>query len=76
MRRGLSAALMQAECDMFNANYKIGDEIMVCTGLFGESPKRAVVKYPAEIMGGHTPVVYVTGEANGAIALTHVGKIA
>jgi hypothetical protein len=63
---------MQAACDRFNARHKPGDTITVYTGLIGENPKPAQVRFPAEIMGGHTPVVYVTGGARGSICLTHV----
>lgn len=66
-----SPAQMQAACDRFNARHKPGDTITVYTGLIGENPKSAQVRWPAEIMGGHTAVVYVTGAAHGAIALTH-----
>lgn len=64
-------AQMQAACDRFNATYKPGDTITVYTGLIGENPKSAQISYPAEIMGGHTAVVYVEGGARGSIALTH-----
>lgn len=61
---------MQAACDRFNATYRVGDTITVYTGLIGENPRHAHVRYPAEIMGGHTPVVYVSG-GRGCIVLTH-----
>jgi hypothetical protein len=64
-------AQMQAACDRFNARYKPGDTITVYTGLIGESPKSAQVRYPAEILSGHTPIVYVTGTYHGSVALTH-----
>lgn len=67
-----SPAEMAKAVDAFNAKHAVGDTITVFTGPIGENPKTAQVRYPAEIMGGHTPVVYVTGEAHGAIALTHV----
>ncbi len=49
-----SPAQMQAACDRFNARYKPGDTITVYTGLIGENPKSAQVRFPAEIMGGHS----------------------
>lgn len=70
----LTPAQMQAACDRFNARHPVGDEIVVYSGPIGENPKRVAVRYPAEIMGGHTPVVYVTGGA-GCIALTHVAGL-
>jgi len=72
MPRRQSPAEMQRAVDDFNARHKVGDTITVFTGPIGENPKAAQVRYPAQIMGGHTAVVYVTGEAHGAIALTHV----
>lgn len=63
---------MEAACDRFNEKHRPGDTITVYTGLYGENPKRAEVRYPAEVMGGHTAVVYVTGGAHGSVALTHV----
>lgn len=66
-----SAAEMQAACDRFNARYKPGDTITVYTGRIGEDPKAAQVRYPAEILSGHTPVVFVTGAYHGSVALTH-----
>lgn len=70
-RQRHTPAQMQAACDAFNAKHSVGDTIMVFTGLIGENPKDVQVRYPAEIMGGHTPVVYVTG-GGGCVALTHV----
>lgn len=69
-----SPAQMKAACDRFNARYAVGDQIVVYTGIVGENPKLARVRYPAEIMGGHTPVVYVTDGHHGSIALTHTAN--
>lgn len=66
-----SIAQMQAACDQFNLRYKPGDEITVYTGIVGENPKRAVINHPAQVLYGHTAVVYVRGGANGSIALSH-----
>jgi hypothetical protein len=70
MRRPLTRHQLQLACDRFNATYKPGDEITVYTGLIGESPRIARIRCPAEILGGHTPVVWVEGVA-GCVALTH-----
>lgn len=67
-----SPAAMQQACDQFNGRYCLNDEVTAYTGLIGENPKRAWITSKAEVLGGHTPVVYVIGEAHGAIALTHI----
>lgn len=71
-RARLSPAAMQQACDQFNGRYRLNDEVTAYTGLIGENPKRAWITSKAEVLSGHTPVVYVTGEAHGAIALTHI----
>jgi hypothetical protein len=70
MNRRQSPAEMQAACDAFNAKHAVGDTITVFTGPIGENPREAQVRYPAEIMGGHTAVVYTS--IGGCVALTHV----
>lgn len=70
--RQLSAAAMQAMCERFNAEHPIGSEIKVWTGPREGAPAPRIVRDPgACILGGHTPVVYVSG-GGGCIALTHV----
>lgn len=61
---------MQKACDAFNAKHAVGDTITVFTGVVGENPQLAQVRYPAQILSGHTAVVYTT--IGGCIALTHV----
>lgn len=65
---------MRAACDRFNAQFKPGDAVVVYTGIRGMDPKLAEVRCPAEILGGHTPVVYVIGGHHGCVALTHTAK--
>lgn len=65
-----SQAEMQAACDAFNARHKVGGEITVCTGARGENPRPAKITYEAQILGGHTAVVYTS--VGGCVALTHV----
>lgn len=63
---------MQKQCDDFNARYAVGDRIKFWAGLRAGNPTHeGVIRFPAEIMGGHTPVVYV--EDMGSIALSHFG---
>lgn len=71
MPRRQSPAEMARAVDAFNAAHKVGDTITVFTGVIGENPTEVQVRYPAEIMGGHTPMVYITG-GKGSVALTHV----
>lgn len=63
---------MQKLCDDFNARYAVGQSIRFWTGpREGNPTHEGVIRFPAEVMGGHTPVVYVEGE--GCIALSHFG---
>lgn len=66
-----SLAKMQTACDRFNAKHAVGDTIYVWTGPIEGKPVERIIRYPASILGGHTPVVYVTG-GGGCIALSHV----
>ena len=68
----LSPQAMQARCDVFNKLHKVGATIKVWTGAReGEPVERTIVEPGAYVMGGHTPVVQVSG-GGGCIALTHV----
>lgn len=62
---------LQAACDAFNAAHKVGDTITVFSVLIGENPKQVQTRSAAQILSGHTAVVYVTG-GSGCIALTHI----
>ena len=66
-----SPAQMQAVCDAFNAKHVVGGTIRVWPGLIEGEPIAVEIRYPAQILSGHTPVVYVTG-GHGCIALSHV----
>ena len=67
----MSPAAMQRAVDKFNANYSIGDVILVHP-IAGEpeTVERTIIS-PADILSGHTPVVYVSG-GGGCWALSHV----
>lgn len=71
MKRPNLLKTMQAECDRFNARFAVGDDIAVWTGVREGNPTTVQVRYPAQIMSGHTAVVYVTG-GGGCVALSHV----
>lgn len=69
--RRMSPKQMRDMCDRFNAYHRVGDVITIYMGAFGENPQQTSITYPAQILGGHTAVVY-TGR--GSIALSHVAR--
>lgn len=71
MRRQPTTEQMQAQCDAFNAAHPVGSPIEVWTGLIEGAPKAAKVREPAQILSGHTAVVYID-VGRGCVALTHV----
>jgi hypothetical protein len=72
MSKPQTAKQMQAACARFNADHPIGSSIKVRPGAFvGPLQTVEIVRPGAYILGGHTPVVQVTG-GHGCIALTHV----
>ncbi len=60
---------MQSRCDVFNKKHPVGSDVTVILD-FGQQ-KETKVKYPAEIMSGHTAVVWVEG-ISGAYSLDRV----
>jgi hypothetical protein len=63
---------MLKQCQDFNTRYAVGDAIKFWTEpREGNPTQEGIIRFPAEVMGGHTPVVWVEGK--GAIALSHVG---
>jgi hypothetical protein len=62
---------MSLQCEAFNAAHPVGSTIRVWPGERRGDPVEVEVRYPAQVLSGHTPVVYVTG-GHGCIALTHV----
>lgn len=71
--RPRSLAHMQAQCDAFNVKHAVGSTILVWPGAIKGEPVSVEIRYPAAVLGGHTPVVYVTG-GHGCIALSHVTR--
>lgn len=70
MQRNLQT--MQKQCDDFNIRYQVGQSIKFWTGpREGNPTHEGAIRFPAEVMGGHTPVVWVEGK--GGIALSYVG---
>lgn len=54
----------------FNLKYPVGTAVRYYCGVKGVDAREGVISAPADLLGGHTPVVFVEGV--GAIALTHV----
>lgn len=65
---------VQAAVDRFNASHFPGSWVRYWTGTRDDAPKYGQTRTAAELLGGHTPVVWVTGEAS-CIGLTHVDPI-
>lgn len=57
--------------DRWNRHHPIGAAVRYWTGERDGDGKTSVTRTVAELLGGHTPVVWVEGEAS-CIALTHV----
>ena len=55
----------------FNARHAVGDAFWAYKGLRGENPIACVLRTPAELLSGHTPVAWLDG-VSGCIALTHL----
>ena len=62
---------MQADCDAFNAKFQVGSTIFCWPGVREGEPVERTVRFPAQIMGGHSAVVYVAG-GGGCVQLSHV----
>ncbi|WP_375454818.1 hypothetical protein [uncultured Methylobacterium sp.] len=69
----MAVRAMHRECAAFNDRHAVGDTIKVWPGPIEGEPKAVQIRYPAQVLSGHTPVVYVTG-GHGCIALSHVQR--
>jgi len=56
---GDSEEVMQSKVDAFNEKHPVGSTVTVVKDL-GERVE-TTVKYPAQILSGHTPVVWLNG---------------
>ena len=66
---------LRRQCHDFNSRYAVGDAIKFWTGpREGNPTHEGTIRFAADVLGGHTPVVWVEGK--GAIALSHVGGLA
>jgi hypothetical protein len=66
-----SPAAMAKAVAAFNQRHAVGDVILCWPGLREGKPVPRTILSPANILSGHTAVVYVAG-GGGCIALTHV----
>lgn len=63
---------LQKQCDDFNTQNPVGSMVRAWTGVRGDGPgKVGAVRFPAYVLSGHTPVVFVVG-IRGCVALSHV----
>lgn len=62
---------LQAEVDEFNLNFSVGTEVQYWTGIREGEGKKGVTRSAAELLQGHTPVVWIEG-CSGCVALSHV----
>jgi hypothetical protein len=60
--------------DAWNKRVVVGTHVRYWTGVREDEPKTGETRSQAQLLGGHTPVVWVTGHA-ACIALTHVDPI-
>ncbi len=73
----LNTKRQQAAVDAWNAKHPIGTSVKYWRGARGRAEAASEVgpmSSPAELLGGHTPVVWIEG-CSGAIALSHVEAI-
>lgn len=65
---------IQEVVDTFNRDNMVGAHVQYWTGFREGRGKFSTTRSSAELLGGHTPVVWVAGEA-ACVALTHVEPI-
>ena len=64
----------EALAHKWNRRFDVGQRVRYWTGSREGRGKESVTKTAAEVLGGHTAVVWVEGES-GCIALSHVEPI-
>lgn len=67
-------AIRAQTVDDFNSLYGVGTWVRYWTGTRQDPARDGQTRSKAELLGGHTPVVWVTGHG-ACIALTHVDAI-
>lgn len=72
MRNQVKRAREQAhDVERFNQKWPVGTKVRYWTGLREGPGKEGKTSTDAELLGGHTAVVWIEG-ASGCVALTHV----
>ncbi len=61
----------QGLVDRFNAARPVGTRVRYWTGLREGEGRVSTTRFPAQLLSGHTDVVWMVGEA-GCVALSHV----
>ncbi len=74
MRRGPTLATLQKRVDAFNAEIKIGDAVNYAS-VKGGPTQRFNTRSEAEILSGHTAVVWLEGKS-GCVDISHCEKVA
>lgn len=64
----------ELEVSEWNERYPLGTPVTYWTGLRVGNGRYAITRTPAQVLSGHTAVVWVTGESS-CIALTHVDAV-
>ena len=59
----------QAEADKFNARVPVGS-LVSYSSMLGDEPKQYRTRTPAEVLSGHTAVVWLEGKA-GCVCCSH-----
>lgn len=65
----------QAEADAFNARHAVGAPVRYWPGLKEGPGVESMTRTPAQVLGGHTAVVWVNGRPD-CIAITHIDVLA
>lgn len=71
----IKAHYEQQRVTAFNSAVPVGTPVHYWTGARQGAGKSSRTRTPAELLGGHTPVVWVEGEPS-CIALTHIDVLA
>lgn len=58
----------------WNERYPVGTPVHYWRGVRHGEPRTGTTRTAAQLLGGHTPVVWIDG-TSGAIALTHVQPV-
>jgi hypothetical protein len=71
-RLQLNTTQLQAQCDVFNANIKVGDDVIVKRDFSGDV--KTVTVTEAQILSGHSAVVWLK-DVSGCYLIDRVRKV-